>query len=138
MKDLSIKKLYYSISEVSRITGLEQHVLRYWENEFIELKPSKNRAGNRVYTNKDIKIILQIKTLLKDSRYTIDGAKKILSDEQTEEIPVITEPAEEETAVSIDAVPAKEEEKESAKTEYDLKETLLEVRNLLLAIQEKL
>src|SRR5690606_24547284 len=80
MKDLSIKKLYYSISEVSKITEMEQYVLRYWETEFEQLKPQKNRAGNRIYTNKDIQIILQIKNLLRDKKYTIEGAKKILED----------------------------------------------------------
>jgi DNA-binding transcriptional MerR regulator len=79
MKDLSIKKLYYSISEVSKITGLEQYVLRYWENEFEQLKPQKNRAGNRIYTNKDIQLILFVKKLLRDEKYTIDGAKQILT-----------------------------------------------------------
>jgi DNA-binding transcriptional MerR regulator len=80
MKDLSIKKLYYSISEVSKITEMEQYVLRYWETEFDQLKPQKNRAGNRIYTNKDIQVILQIKNLLRDKKYTIEGAKKILED----------------------------------------------------------
>ncbi|MHB8580938.1 MAG: MerR family transcriptional regulator [Ignavibacteriaceae bacterium] len=79
MKDLSIKKLYYSISEVSKITEVEQYVLRYWETEFEELSPQKNRAGNRIYTNKDIQLILKIKTLLRDKKYTIEGAKKVLS-----------------------------------------------------------
>ncbi len=78
MKPLSIKKLYYSISEVSKITDLEQYVLRYWESEFDNLKPSKNRAGNRIYTNRDIKLILYIKKLLRDERYTIEGAKQVL------------------------------------------------------------
>lgn len=78
MKDLSIKKLYYSISEVSKITEVEQYVLRYWETEFESLKPQKNRAGNRIYTNKDIQLIMQIKSLLRDKKYTIEGAKKIL------------------------------------------------------------
>ena len=75
MKDLSIKKLYYSISEVSKITGIEQYVLRYWETEFEELKPQKNRAGNRIYTNKDIQLILHIKNLLRERKYTIDRAR---------------------------------------------------------------
>ena len=78
MKDLSIKKLYYSISEVSKITDVEQYVLRYWETEFEELKPQKNRAGNRIYTNKDIQLIMHIKSLLREKKYTIEGAKKIL------------------------------------------------------------
>ncbi len=80
MKDFGLKKLYYSISEVSKLTDLEQYILRYWETEFEQLKPSKNRAGNRIYTNKDIKMILQIKNLLREEKYTIEGAKKILSD----------------------------------------------------------
>ena len=78
MKSLGIKKLYYSISEVSKITDLEQYVLRYWESEFEQLSPAKNRAGNRIYTNKDIKLILFIKKLLRDERYTIEGAKQVL------------------------------------------------------------
>ncbi|MBI4429714.1 MAG: MerR family transcriptional regulator [Ignavibacteriales bacterium] len=80
MKHTGIRKLYYSISEVAKITDLEQYVLRYWETEFDQLKPAKNRAGNRIYTNKDIKLILHIKTLLRDEKYTIEGAKKVLEE----------------------------------------------------------
>ncbi|MGB2959227.1 MAG: MerR family transcriptional regulator [Bacteroidota bacterium] len=85
MKSLGIKKLYYSISEVSKITDLEQYVLRYWESEFDELKPAKNRAGNRIYTNRDIKLILHIKKLLRDERYTIEGAKQVLKNYKPDE-----------------------------------------------------
>lgn len=63
--NFSLRKLYYSISEVSKISDLEQYVLRYWETEFEHLKPAKNLAGNRIYTNKDIKLILYIKKLLR-------------------------------------------------------------------------
>lgn len=86
MKDLSIKKLYYSISEVSKITSMEQYVLRYWETEFEQLKPQKNRAGNRIYTNKDIQLILHIKTLLRERKYTIEGAKKIMENYSPDKI----------------------------------------------------
>lgn len=86
MKDLSIKKLYYSISEVSKLTGIEQYILRYWETEFEQLKPQKNRAGNRIYTNKDIQLILYIKNLLRERKYTIDGAKKILENYSAEKL----------------------------------------------------
>lgn len=89
MRDLSIKKLYYSISEVSKITDIEQYVLRYWETEFEQLSPQKNRAGNRIYTNKDIRLILYIKELLREKKYTIEGAKKILEDYEHEKKPVI-------------------------------------------------
>jgi len=89
MRDLSIKKLYYSISEVSKITDIEQYVLRYWETEFDQLSPQKNRAGNRIYTNKDIRLILYIKELLREKKYTIEGAKKILENYEQEKKPVI-------------------------------------------------
>ena len=74
----AIKKLYYSISEVSEITKLKAYVLRYWETEFSQLSPPKNRAGNRTYRQKDIEIILKIKDLLYDKKYTIDGARNCL------------------------------------------------------------
>ncbi len=73
-----IKKLYYSISEVADITGLKQYVLRYWETEFFELRPSKNRAGNRIYKEKDIRLIGKIKDLLYKNKYTIEGARNYL------------------------------------------------------------
>ena len=74
----SIKKLYYSIGEVSEMTGLKQYVLRYWESEFSCLSPSKNRAGNRIYREKDIQYIRYIKYLLYDKKFTIGGAKQRL------------------------------------------------------------
>lgn len=70
-----VKKLYYSIGEVSELTNLKAYVLRYWETEFSSLKPPKNRAGNRTYRQKDIDIILEIKDLLYNKKYTIDGAR---------------------------------------------------------------
>jgi len=77
----NIKKLYYSIGEVSKITELKQYVLRYWETEFKQLKPTKNKAGNRTYKQKDIDLIVQIKDLLYNQKFTIDGARNILSGE---------------------------------------------------------
>ena len=75
----SIKKLYYSIGEVSKITELKQYVLRYWETEFKQLSPVKNKAGNRTYRQKDIDMILKIKDLLYNQKFTIDGARHVLS-----------------------------------------------------------
>lgn len=69
------KRLYYSISEVSELIGLKAHILRFWESEFPMLRPRKNRAGNRAYTERDIRIVRLIKQLLYDEKYTIDGAK---------------------------------------------------------------
>ena len=71
-----IKKLYYSIGEVSKLTNLKAYVLRYWESEFNQLNPPKNRAGNRTYRQRDIDIIIKIKDLLYEKKYTIEGAKK--------------------------------------------------------------
>ena len=78
MEARDIKKLYYSISEVSEITGLKQYVLRYWETEFSQLKPGKNRAGNRIYRSHDVDIIMEIKSLLYDRKFTIKGAQQHL------------------------------------------------------------
>ncbi|PIS28019.1 MAG: MerR family transcriptional regulator [Candidatus Marinimicrobia bacterium CG08_land_8_20_14_0_20_45_22] len=86
-----IKKLYYSIGEVSEITGLKQYVLRYWETEFSSLSPSKNRAGNRVYREKDIKVIQYIKHLLYDKKFTIEGAKQKLKQVKLEEMEITDE-----------------------------------------------
>ena len=80
LKKINENKTYYSISEVCEETGLEPHVLRYWETEFSNLKPKKNRAGNRAYRQKDIKMVKFIKHLLYDQHYTILGAKKKLSE----------------------------------------------------------
>ena len=78
MEARDIKKLYYSISEVSDITGLKQYVLRYWESEFSQLKPTKNRSGNRNYRSHDVDLLLKIKSLLYDRKFTIKGAKQYL------------------------------------------------------------
>ncbi len=76
MKPKPIKKLYYSISEVSKLTSLKPYVLRYWETEFSELRPAKNRAGNRIYRLNDIKLIFFIKKLLYEEKFTIEGARQ--------------------------------------------------------------
>ncbi|MBT3253910.1 MAG: MerR family transcriptional regulator [Candidatus Marinimicrobia bacterium] len=78
----AIKKLYYSIGEVSEATDLKQYVLRYWESEFPQLSPAKNRAGNRTYREKDIELVNFIKTLLYEKKYTIEGARQKLKELQ--------------------------------------------------------
>ena len=80
MQARKLNKLYYSIGEVSEITGLKQYVLRYWETEFSQLSPSKNRAGNRNYKEFDVNLILEIKDLLYKRKFTIKGAKQHLKD----------------------------------------------------------
>ena len=74
----SIKKLYYSITEAAKIVSEEQHVLRYWEREFSQLRPQKNRAGNRIYSARDMAVLMLIRKLLREERYTVAGAKEFL------------------------------------------------------------
>ncbi len=95
----SIKKLYYSIGEVSKVTELKQYVLRYWETEFKQLNPSKNKAGNRTYRQKDIDLILRIKDLLYNQKFTIEGARKMLSGV---EAPTVETALESEAKTSVD------------------------------------
>jgi DNA-binding transcriptional MerR regulator len=71
-------KLFYKIGEVSKILGVEPYVLRYWETEFPFLKPRKNKSGQRVYVKKDVELLLTIKNLLYQERYTIEGVRKRL------------------------------------------------------------
>ncbi len=131
MKDFGLKKLYYSISEVSKLTDLEQYILRYWETEFEQLNPSKNRAGNRIYTNKDINLILKIKKLLREEKYTIEGAKKILA-EPNFSIP----------APKIHDLPKTTEVKTSSpdngQVDSSLRKDLEDIRNFLLDLHSKL
>jgi DNA-binding transcriptional MerR regulator len=75
-------KLYYRIGEVSRIVGVEPHVLRYWESEFPFLKPSRVVSKQRLYKRKDVEMLLRIKQLLHEEKYTIAGAKKHLRQER--------------------------------------------------------
>ena len=81
-----VKKLYYSIGEVSEITKLKQYVLRYWETEFVQLKPAKNSAGNRNYRKSDIDLIMEIKDLLYERHFTIKGAKQYLKDKTSHSV----------------------------------------------------
>ncbi len=80
MRESIAKKAYYSIGEVCDLTALKPHVLRYWETQFDILRPTKNRAGNRVFRPKDIELILLVKNLLYAQKYTIEGANQKLLD----------------------------------------------------------
>jgi DNA-binding transcriptional MerR regulator len=75
------EKLFFKIGEVCDITGIQAHVLRYWESEFPMLAPQKNRAGQRTYRKRDVEMVLRIKELLYEDQYTIAGAKKRLTSE---------------------------------------------------------
>lgn len=128
MKDFGLKKLYYSISEVSKLTNLEQYILRYWETEFEQLTPSKNRAGNRIYTNKDIKLILDIKTLLREKKYTIEGAKNILDDGGA----IQTSPKKPTQKNEKKIIPTSQPKNNSLEVD------LMEIRNFLVDLKSKL
>lgn len=78
-----MKKLYYSIGEVSDITSVEPHVLRYWETIFKQLSPRKNKAGNRTYREQDITLILKLKELIQDKKFSTAGALKFIEKEQS-------------------------------------------------------
>ncbi|MEX2047985.1 MAG: MerR family transcriptional regulator, partial [Gemmatimonadota bacterium] len=80
MNEPIARKIYYAIGEVCDLTGLKPHVLRYWETQFEVLNPIKNRAGNRVYRANDIELVLLVKHLLYEQKYTIEGANKRLND----------------------------------------------------------
>ena len=115
-----IKKLYYSIGEVSKITELKAYVLRYWQTEFKQLKPPKNRAGNRTYRQSDIDLIFYIKDLLYTKKFTIEGARHQLATEKDgkkEDVAVTVESVQ-------DAAPARKETLLKIKQEL---ETLLEI-----------
>jgi len=75
-------KLYRSISEVSDMLSVKPHVLRYWETQFSMLRPKKNRAGNRMYRPEEVRLLMRIKELLYDRRYTIAGARRTLLDDR--------------------------------------------------------
>ena len=115
-----IKKLYYSIGEVSKIMELKAYVLRYWETEFKQLKPPKNRAGNRTYRQGDIDLILYIKDLLYTKKFTIEGARHQLATEKDgkkEDVSALVESVQQ-------ATPARKETLLNIKQEL---ETLLEI-----------
>jgi len=80
----SESKLYRSISEASELVGVKPHVLRYWETQFSMLRPKKNRAGNRMYRPDEVKLLMRIKELLYQRRFTIAGARRRLLEERKE------------------------------------------------------
>lgn len=104
-----IKKQYYTIGEVARELDLSASLIRFWETEFKEIKPRKNRKGNRVYTPQDIETLQQIKYLLKIRKFTIKGAKERL-----------------------------QLKRKAVEQEVQIRETLLKLRAFLLDIKEGL
>jgi len=114
-----LKKIYYSIREVSEITGVEAHVLRFWEKEFPMLRPKRSRSGNRTYKDRDIEIVKEIRHLLWEQKFTIQGACEQLRKGRSEE--------REEQLVQPNLPFPKIDFEVAA----ELRQTLLEVRDLL-------
>jgi DNA-binding transcriptional MerR regulator len=77
-------KLYFRIGEVSHLVGVEAYVLRYWESEFPGLSPRKSSSGQRMFRRKDVELLLRIKHLLYSQKFTIEGARKALSNQNKE------------------------------------------------------
>jgi DNA-binding transcriptional MerR regulator len=74
------EKLFFRIGEASQIVGVEPHVLRYWESEFPGLSPRKSSTGQRMFRRRDVELLLRIKHLLYDRKFTIEGARRALSE----------------------------------------------------------
>ncbi|WP_020403310.1 MerR family transcriptional regulator [Gracilimonas tropica] len=85
-----MKKLYYSMGEVSKLTGLEPHVLRNWEKTYTKLNPKKNSAGNRVFKEQELALIFRIKELLHEKKYSAEGVNEILNGDKEETVPELS------------------------------------------------
>ncbi|MEZ4307166.1 MAG: MerR family transcriptional regulator [Polyangiaceae bacterium] len=110
-------KLYFRIGEASSVVGVEPHVLRYWETEFRSIRPKKSARGQRVYSRRDVEMLLRIRELLYDHKFTIAGAKRRLREKGLEP----PEPGD----------PSIEEARR-------MRETLVELRGELSALHEEL
>jgi len=111
-----MQKLYYSISEVCSIVDEEQHILRYWEKEFEGLRPKKNRGGNRIYSEKDLKIVEVIKILIREEMLSLKGAKEQLKKIfETQNIENYLKTREKNKSVSM---PRSKQDNTDAKDEY--------------------
>ena len=95
-------KLFFRIGEVSRITGLEPYVLRYWETEFPHLRPEKRKSGQRLYTRKDLDNILQVKQLLYRDGFTISGAKKKIRGRSGKDLEALVETVKQEVRAVLE------------------------------------
>jgi DNA-binding transcriptional MerR regulator len=116
---VGLKKIYYSIREVSELTGVEPHVLRFWEKKFPMLRPRRGRSGNRTYKERDIEIVKEIRHLLWDQKFTIQLACKQLRKSRSQP---------NEKTVSQPELPFADVSRD---TLSELRAELVEIRNLL-------
>lgn len=103
-------KIYFTIGEVGRLCRLKPHVLRYWEQEFNQLSPTKRRGNRRYYQHKDVILVRKIRQLLYDQGYTIDGARQQLQGTTPKEMPP---------------------EKPSVSSQHDLQSTIEELQRIV-------
>jgi DNA-binding transcriptional MerR regulator len=119
-------KLYFRIGEVSDLVGVKPYVLRYWESEFPDIKPSKSKSGQRLYKRRDVELLLRIKELLYEERFTINGARKRLKDfsrTEAKEVPHATpmpvvHVETDESPRQLEAFPTADEEDEAAEVAH--------------------
>lgn len=128
------EKQYFKIGEVSEILNVEPYVLRYWESEFKILKPTRTRARQRLYHKRDLELLLEIKHLLYDEKFTIAGAKKRLQEMKKQAA------AEKKAAKAPKATRVKEEIKalENRMENAASTDTQVDYRDLLIEIKKEL
>lgn len=101
-----VEKLYYRIGEAALQVGVKPHVLRHWETEFSTIRPRKSKSGQRIYTKDQIAILHKVRTLLRDQRFTIEGAKRALRTGAIEALsPPVPAVALEPEPISLPALP---------------------------------
>ena len=108
-KDREIEKIYWPISEVAEMLGVNTSQIRYWENEFDILRPSKNQKGDRSFTKRDVEIIKMIYHLVKEKGYTLEGARRAIK-----------------------------ENRKRIDSEMSMRESLLQIRKFLTGLKESL
>jgi DNA-binding transcriptional MerR regulator len=147
------EKLFFRIGEVCELIRVQPHVLRYWETEFPMLAPQKNRAGQRVYRRKDVEMVMRIRDLLYEEKFTIAGAKKKLMDEMRggasrarvvkQDYPVVEEPVVEEPKIepALETAPAPQQQQqlpESPPVSPDAQSISPQVRRVLRVLKHDL
>ena len=127
-----LKKLYYSIREVSDMTGVESHVLRFWESKFKQLKPLKSSGNRRYYRQIDIELISYTKNLLYEDHISIKGVQKIFGNQTIKQILKSTNPILKKKNVLIENKNFTKEGFEKININYKkiLKEVLIELKNI--------
>lgn len=128
-------KLYFRIGEVSDIVGVKPYVLRYWETEFSDIKPTKSKSGQRLYKKRDVELLLEVRELLYKERFTINGAKQRLKEIEKKDVERPASPVETEMSEPVldEAVEKKEvsatDTKFLKKLKSDLEWCLAEIRS---------